>query len=86
MGLPYELAGVASAAVRACDSTASGAGAQLCLRALALCVLVALDPRHCGASQCGFSMRVDRRRVAGVTSQQGMPARWCTSRPARWCE
>jgi hypothetical protein len=48
MGLPYELAVVASAAMRACDCTAFGAGAMLCRRvaALELCVLVALDPRH----------------------------------------
>jgi hypothetical protein len=57
MGLPYELAVVASATICACDCTAFGAGAMLCWRvaALELCVLVALDPRHCGASQCGFS-------------------------------
>jgi hypothetical protein len=39
------------------DRTASSSGAQLRQRVatLELCVLVALDPRHCGASKCGFS-------------------------------
>jgi hypothetical protein len=56
-------AGLTSAAGRTCDHTASSAGALLCRRvaALELCVLVALDPRHCGASQCGFSMVVHEK-------------------------
>jgi hypothetical protein len=80
MGLPYKLAGVASAAVRACDRTASGAGVLLCWRVAVpeLCVLVALDPRHCDASQCGFSTPLQNvqslrhGRVDGIGAWRGV--------------
>jgi hypothetical protein len=78
MGLPYELAGVASAAVRDCDCTASGADALLCRRvaALELCVVVALDPRHCGASQCGFSTPSQNMQSLRDGRVDGIGA-WC---------